>query len=89
MYIQWPDGTSENHAIPTGLCSSNYREEIAALEEAASILKNHSETSKYRVVLLTDAESVLQALTSAKCPPTEQLLAAICQLYSIALTVVQ
>ena len=77
-------GTSESHAIPTALFSSNYRAEIAA-----SILKNHSETSKYRVVLLTDAKSVLQALTSAKCPLTEQLLAALCQLHSIALTVVQ
>ena len=32
---------------------------------------------------------VLQTLTSAKCPLTEQLLAALCQLHSIALTVVQ
>ena len=78
MYIEWPDGTSESHAIPTELFYSNYRAEIAALEEAASILKNHSETSKYKVVLLTDAKSVLQALTSAKCPLTEQLLAALC-----------
>ena len=78
VYIEWPDGTSESYAIPTELFSSNYRAEIAALEEAASILKNHSETSKYRVVLLTDAKSVLQALTSAKCPLTEQLLAALC-----------
>ena len=89
VYIQWPDGTSESHAIPTGLFSSNYRAEIAALEEAASILKNHSKTLKYRVVLLRDAKSVLQALAPAKCPPTEQLLAALCQLHSIALTVVQ
>ena len=36
-----------------------------------------------------DAKSVLQALTSAKCPLTEQPLAALCQLHSIALTVVQ
>ena len=87
VYIGWPD------AIPTGLFSSNYRAEIAALDEPASILKNHSETSTYRVVLLTDgrtdAKSVLQGLTSAKCPLTEQLLAALCQLHSIALTVVQ
>ena len=89
MYIEWPDGTSESHAIPTRLFSSNYRAEIAALEEAASILKNHSKTSKYRVVLLTDAKSVLQALTSAKCPLIEQLLEVLCQLHSIALTVVQ
>ena len=75
--------------LPTGLFSSNYRAGIAALEEAASILKNRSKTSKYRVVLLTDAKSVLQAFTSAKCPLTEQLLAALCQLHSIALTVVQ
>ena len=88
VYIEWPDGTSESHAIPTGLFSSNFRAEIAALEEAASILKNRSKTSKYRVVLLTDTQSVLQALTSAKCPLTEQLLAALCQLHSIALTVV-
>ena len=76
------------------LCNSQrtllyYSAEIGALEEAASILKNHCKISKYRVVLLTDAKSVLQALTSAKCPLTEQLLAALCQLHSIALTVVQ
>ena len=52
-------------------------------------MKNHSKTSKYRVVLLKDAKSVLQALTSAKCSLTEQLLASLCQLHSIALTVVQ
>ena len=89
VYIQWPEGTSESHAIPTGLFSSNYRAEIAAPEEPASILKNHSKTLKYRVVHLTDAKSVLQALTSAKCPLTERLLAALCQIHSIALTVVQ
>ena len=89
VYIEWPDETSESHAIPTGLFSSNYRAEIAAPEEAAFILKNHSKTSKYRVVLLTDAKSIFQALTSAKSPLTEQLLAALCQLHSIALTVVQ
>ena len=69
MYIEWPDRTSESHAIPT--VSTNYRAEIAALEQAASILKNHSKTSKYRVVLLADAKSILQALTSAKCPLIE------------------
>ena len=89
MYIEWTDGTSESHAIPTGLFSSNYRAKIAAIEEATSILKKHSKTSNYRVVLLTDAKSVLQALTSAKCAHTEQLVAALCQLNSIALTVVQ
>ena len=52
-------------------------------------MKNHNKTSKYRVVLLTDTKSILQALTSAKCPPTEQLRAAICQLHSTALTVAQ
>ena len=89
MYVAWSDRKSESHAIPTGLFSSNYRAEIAALEEAASILKNHSITSKYRVVFLMDAKSVLKALASAKCPLTEQLLAALCRLHSIALTVVQ
>ena len=89
VYIEWPDGTSESHAIPTGLFSSNYRAEIAALEEEAHILKNHSKTSKYRVVLLTDAKSFLHVLMSAKCLLTKQLLAALCQLHSIALTVVQ
>ena len=89
MYIKWPDGTSESHAIPIGIFYSNYRAEIAVLGEVASILKNHSKTSKYNLVLMTDAKSVIQALTSAKCPLTQQLLAALCQLHSIALTVVQ
>ena len=89
MYVEWPDGTTESHAIPTGLFSSNYRAEITALEEAASILQNRTQTSKYRVVLLTDAKSVLQALKSAKCPMTEQLLTTLCQLHFVAPTVVQ
>ena len=72
VYIEWPDGTSESHAIPTGLFSSNYRAEIAALKEAASILKNHSKTSKNRRTQnLSSSTHVSQvpAYRAAPCNP--------------------
>ena len=88
IYIEWPDGTTESHAIPTGQHSTNYRAEMAALEEAATILitKVHTE---HPIVLLSDAKSVLQALETAEHHPMKRLQSILCQLHQKTKTVIQ
>ena len=64
-------------AIPTGLhCSNNYKAEEEAINHAAQIIaENVDHTTP--VVFLTDALSVLQALTNDKLPKLEQTLSTI------------
>lgn len=73
IHIEWPDGRRESKAMPTGPICSNYKAETAALEEAARMLVNDPEISKYKAVLLTDAKSVLQALQSNKNSKLDKL----------------
>ena len=50
---------------PTGKYSSNYRAEVIALQEAAKRLVKRRKQAKKRIVIFTDALSVLQALNNA------------------------
>ena len=80
IYIEWPDGTTHSSSIPTGLHSSNYKAEAEALQEAASILYNKQDTYSSRIVLLTDAKSVLQSLANPKATDLNQLVTSLTSL---------
>ncbi|GFR72928.1 hypothetical protein ElyMa_000391600 [Elysia marginata] len=73
VYIEWPDNSSSKISIPTGKYSTNYKAEAEALQEAAKVLVNSEATHHSKVVLLTDARSVLDALDSTKCPEVNAL----------------
>ena len=66
IYIEWPDGQTQETSIPTGLHSSNYKAEAEALQEAALTLLSRTDTYNSKVVLLSDAKSVLQSLKNTK-----------------------
>ena len=90
IYIEWPDNTSSSISIPTGKYSTNckYKAEAEALQEAAKVLANSEATYNTKVVLLTDARSVLESLESTRCPKLNALARAIMALSSTASTVV-
>ena len=88
IYIEWPDNTSSSISIPTGKYSTNYKAEAEALQEAARVLANSEATYNTKVVLLTDARSVLESLESTRCPELNALARAIMELSSTASTVV-
>ncbi|GFS19474.1 ribonuclease H [Elysia marginata] len=75
--IEWPDNSSSKISIPTGKYSTNYKAEAEALQEAAKVLVNSEATHHAKVVLLTDARSLLDALDSTKCPEVNALAQAI------------
>ncbi|GFR95478.1 RNA-directed DNA polymerase from mobile element jockey [Elysia marginata] len=77
IYIEWPDNSSSKISIPTGKYSTNYKAEAEALQEAAKVLVNSEATHHAKVVLLTDARSVLDALDNTKCPEVNALAQAI------------
>ena len=60
------DEPSQETSIPTGLHSSNYKAEAEALQEAALTLLSRTDTYNSKVVLLSDAKSVLQSLKNTK-----------------------
>ena len=88
IYIEWPDKTSSSISIPTGKHSTNYKAEIEALQEAARVLANSEATYNTKVVILTDARSVLESLESTKCLELNALIRAIMALSSTASKVV-
>ena len=67
VYIQHPDGHWQAEAIPTGLHCTNYRAEIEALVHAANISSSTADHDA-QVVLLTDAKSVLEAVSTDHLP---------------------
>ena len=75
-------------SIPTGKYSSNFRAESEALIEAATALRNHRDTYDSKVVLLTDAKSVLQALENSKKTDHNNLKKALMDLQTSAQEVV-
>ena len=88
IYIEWPDNTSSSISIPAGKYSTNYKAEAEARQEAARVLVNSEATYNTKVVLVTDARSVLESLESTRCPELNALARAIMTISSTASTVV-
>ncbi|KAK3796297.1 hypothetical protein RRG08_064402 [Elysia crispata] len=65
VYVKYPDGTDDRLSFETGLYSTNYKAETEALRAAAAHIENSPHLS-HRVVFLSDALSVLQALQTGK-----------------------
>ena len=87
VYIQYAGGKEDKISLATGLYSTNYKAEAEALKTAAA----HIETSTHaslKVVLLTDALSVLQALQSNRDTELNDLstaLASLCRRHEVTL----
>ena len=62
VYITFPDGQRQCQAISTGLHCTNYRAEVEALIHAANTIKDVAHPNS-QVVFLTDAKSVLDAIS--------------------------
>ena len=65
VYIKYHDGNTISKATPTGVHCSNYRAEVQALKLAVETVQNGPQDCK-QVVFLTDALSVLEALSNKK-----------------------
>ena len=87
VYIQYAGGKEDKISLATGLYSTNYKAEAEALKTAAA----HFEASTHaslKVVLLTDALSVLQALQSNRDTELNDLsaaLASLCRRHEVTL----
>ena len=62
VYIRYPEGHTETVAVPTG---KHYGAEVQALEKAAQVIQQSGHDC-HQVVFLTDALSVLEALSNNK-----------------------
>ena len=65
VYIRYQDGNTTSKAIPTGIHCSNYRAEVEALKLAVETVQEGPQDCT-QVVFLTDALSVLEALSNNK-----------------------
>ena len=65
VYIRHQDGNTTSKAIPTGIHCSNYRAEVEALKLAVETVQDGPQDCT-QVVFLTDALSVLEALSNNK-----------------------
>jgi len=67
VYIRTPEGHTTTAGIPTGKHCSNYSAEVQALMQATTMIQDH-QSNYTQVVFLTDALSVLEALSGDKLP---------------------
>ena len=70
----------ETISIPTGRFSSNFRAETEAMSEAAKTVARNSSRTTGRVVIFTDALSVLQALENPKNKDINELRISLTQI---------
>ena len=87
VYIQYAGGKEDKISLATGLYSTNYKAEAEALKTAAAHIEASSHAS-LKVVLLTDALSVLQALQSYRDTELNDLstaLASLCRRHEVTL----
>ena len=64
ILLNLKDGRKIQQAIPTGRYSTNYKAEVQALKTAATTLVEQRETIQNKVVIFSDALSVMQALSN-------------------------
>ena len=73
VYVKYPDGTDDSLSFATGLYTTNYKAEAEALRAAAAHIENSPPLS-HRVVFLSDALFVLQALQTGKDTDLDKLV---------------
>ncbi|KAK3730763.1 hypothetical protein RRG08_015680 [Elysia crispata] len=64
VFIEWPNGCTTSQAFPAGATYSNYKAEAEALYVALNLIKSFHNTETTQFVLLSDAQSVLEALSN-------------------------
>ena len=87
VYIKYAGGKEDKISLATGLYSTNYKAEAEALKTAAAHIEASTHAS-LKVVLLTDALSVLQALQSNRDTEINDLstaLASLCRRHEVTL----
>ena len=84
ILIEWPNGERLEKSSATSRLSDSFKAESAALELAATTLLNHPHTPNSRIVLLTDAMTVLQALQESTTKRTESLKTVLTNLNKIS-----
>nr|KAG5698629.1 hypothetical protein BaRGS_003143 [Batillaria attramentaria] len=80
IYVRLPDGGTIQKSIPTGTVSTNYKAEAEALQTAATTLEENRDNTHNRVVIFSDALSVLQALLSPRNKDLNTLAASLARL---------
>lgn len=88
IHICFPNGKEENVALPTGLNSTNYKAEATAIKIACDNVQNNPNTSN-KIVLLSDAKSVLEALQSRKSNDLNDVLSSLALLSKYHTVVLQ
>ena len=71
------DGRNIQQAIPTGRYSTNYKAEAKALKTAATMLVEQREAIQNKVVIFSDALSVMQALSNPQNKELDVLASAV------------
>jgi ribonuclease HI len=90
IFLTLKDGTHVRQAIPTGKFSTNYKAEADALQTAAETLCANREAIHPRVVIFSDALSVLQAVQNPKNKDLNPLVSALARLQQATeLTIIQ
>ncbi|XP_070181840.1 uncharacterized protein [Littorina saxatilis] len=90
IVIKLKDERQLQQAIPTGKFSTNYKAEADALQTAARMLHENRETTRSRVVIFSDALSVLQAVQNPRNKELNTLASALTNLQqSTEQTVIQ
>ena len=87
VYIQYAGGKEDKISLATGLYSTNFKSEAEALKTAAAHIEASTHAS-LKVVLLTDALSVLQALQSNRDTEINDLstaLVSLCRRHEVTL----
>ena len=80
IFLTLKDGTHIRQAIPTGKFSTNYKAEADALQTAAETLYANRDAIQTRVVVFSDALSVLQAVQNPQNKDLNSLVSALARL---------
>ena len=88
IYIKFPGRKEARLAIPTGHFSTNYKAEAEAITQGAQFVKQSPHTSS-KIVFLSDAKSVLQAVKTSKDKDLNKLLSALTSLIQTNTVVLQ
>ena len=77
VFIEWPDGETQELRSPAGRLCSSCRAELVAIREALNYLLGHPAHTEDPLVVCTDSQSALIALRSGPAEQGSQLCRAV------------
>jgi len=86
IFVQYPNRMEEQHQLPTGILSTNYKAEVVAITKAAQLLTEHPAQN---IVILTDALSVLESLENNQDKHLNELTTALSILCTASTVILQ